>query len=290
MKKVEVVILINNLQGRQAQTSLMEKFKDPKSSASSEDYKSEIVSYPKIIRNPADAIIQQVIETKFLSNTDRISHINHDSEMVDQHQNSQSIIKKESEIRIIKSDVSGETSNRYWSQSAFSPKPPLIGKSTRSRNIQDTIKASRESADSPKGLMSKNFNEGDVAIDKTMENTLNKVKNRKKNNHTTMEVDPSHEELSDFETFRNLESEVSKAFKGGFDKNHRNNQLINKHSSEVKQSKDKIKIEEKPTQVRRPKLMNLFENNQGASRNTGLMNKQSESVKLGICSYSYFYR
>lgn len=78
-----------------------------------------------------------------MSNTGEISNLNHDSEMVDQHYlNSQAIIKRESEIRVICSDVSGDTSNRYFNNSEFSPKPPLIGKSTRSRNLQNPIRAS----------------------------------------------------------------------------------------------------------------------------------------------------
>lgn len=290
MKKVEVVLLNNNAQQRQAHTSLMERFRDPKSSVSSEDYKSEIVWIPKIIRNPKETIIQQIIETKFMWNTGEISNLNHDSEMVDQNYlNSQAITKKESEIRVIRSDVSGDTSNRYFNNSGFSPKPPLIGKSTRSRNMQNTIKASRDSIDSQNAIINKNFGEISTTIDKTMNQTMMRTKKfkRKDMGQTKMELPQSHEELSDFETFRNLESDVSKVFKkGGLWKNisqldfqsHPNDEGANSNSKSSDEDKN---IEEEIPDIPKPKIMGFFKNSQGMSRNGGLKNIHSNSVKLG---------
>ncbi|CAI2375187.1 unnamed protein product [Moneuplotes crassus] len=277
----------NKSNKRQAHTSLMEKFRDPKSSASSEDFKSEVVQIPKIIRDPNDKIIQQVIDTKFLSNTDGMSHINHDSELIDQNfNNSHAIIRREAEIRVIRSDVSGDTSNRHLNNSTFSPKPPLIGKSTRSRNLQNTIKASLGSNDSRKMNINKNFGEMKSTVDKTINQTMIKRKSKGKLNtieQSTMEKGPEHEELSDFETFRNLDSsDVGSAFKtGGLNK-----RLSKPHHN--CQEESKFQEESKIDQIPKAKIMGFFETNQSMSRNNGLKNVRSDSVKLESKAESSF--
>lgn len=50
-----------------------------------------------------------------------------------------------------------------------------------------------------------------------MNQTMGKLKmsGRKENEQSTMGMPQSHEELSDFETFRNLESSMSKVLKTG---------------------------------------------------------------------------
>jgi hypothetical protein len=231
-------------------------------------YSNALIYDPKIIRNPTDVIIQQVNETKFMNNTDITSHLNHDSEMVDHHfDNSHRIVKREAEIRVIRSEVSGETSNRF--NTPVSAR--MIGKSTRSRNIQDTIKESLDLGNSQECLVNKNFD--DIATNEhTVEQTLNRVKKHKKkiNHKTTLPCPNINDEYTDFDTFREINSDVNQA------------KVIN---LPVKDDSSKYDQEEEKERIfRAPKLMGFFDEantTQGMSRNIGLKNAQSNSVQLG---------
>lgn len=137
-------------------TSFMDKFNNPRSSSSSDNYqkgirmhsssyesKSEnssrmnnesnenmirnltqkeiyinnrhgLLSEAAIIRSQTDAIIAQVQETKFLINTEGLSHINHDSEMVDNigEDNTAKIARCREETRVVRSDANNDTNSR----------------------------------------------------------------------------------------------------------------------------------------------------------------------------------
>jgi hypothetical protein len=297
--------------------SLMERFKDPKSSASSDDHKrglrlqtssydsksnnsfslnacgedymiqnysqkeasktaysKALINDPKIIRNPTDVIIQQVNETKFMNNTYITSHLNHDSEMVDHHfEDSHRIVKREAEIRVIRSELSGETSNRFNTPvSTNIIGKSMIGKSTRSRNIQNTINESLDLGDS-QGCLVNNKNFEDIETNEhTAEQTLNRDKkhNKKIANKTTLLCPNTNDEYTDFDTFREISSEVNQA------------KVKNLHAQD--ESTKYEQEEEKERIFRAPKLMGFFEEantTQGMSRNIGLKNAQSNSVQLG---------
>lgn len=67
-----------------------------------------------MVRSQTDAIIAQVQETKFLVNTEGLSHINHDSEMVDNigDENTTKIARCRDETRVVRSDANNDTNSK----------------------------------------------------------------------------------------------------------------------------------------------------------------------------------
>ena len=268
-------------------------------------YRNALLTDPKIIRNPTDIIIHQVQETKFVSNTDGVSQICHDSEMVDRlnDENAQKITRLQGETRVVRSDSCGDTSN-YQKTKSFA-NANKIGKSTRSRNVQNPIKASLGSNDSQSGLLKERKFEDQESIDKTLDQTLRRVKNHKRkiNEQSTMPQQNSNDELSDFETFRNMNSELMSSYKANLKARVSKAEHDPINDSEVvatklkpeKRTRNQLPIKSKGAKTKQddknknllvnpPKIMGFFEDESvklvNLSRNIDLNNAKTASIHL----------
>jgi hypothetical protein len=195
--------------------SFLNQFNDPKSSASSECLNKQIRLHSSSQESLSkQSIIHQVQETKFV--TDGVSQLNHDSEMVDKYNedNVGNIVRSKNDTRVVRSDISEETSRRLQTKRMIQNN---VGKSTRSRNLQNPIKASFGSTDSYQKLVD-GKSQDQITIDKTKDATLQRMKSRKlkKNEASVKMLQESNEEMSDFESFRNPGSDVLTNYKSSF--------------------------------------------------------------------------
>lgn len=90
-----------------------------------------------------------------------------------------------------------------------------IGKSTRSRNVMNPIKASLNSIDSKASLSKIQRFDGNYTKEQTFDQTAGKNKHRKKKHHEqrTIADQNTMDELSDFETFRKINKDSVSALK-----------------------------------------------------------------------------
>ena len=270
-------------------------------------YRNALITDPKIIRNPTD-IINQVHETKFASNNDGFSHTNRDSEMVDHHNDdsTSNILISKNNARFIRSNASEQTLSCHRDKNIIKNN---IGKSTRSRNMHNPIKASLDSTDSQKKLIS-NKRHDEATVDKTLDLTLQKMQKRKRKSkqQTTNIQDSSYDEQSDFETFRNLNSDMATSFKQNLKiigkinsqksedsgliterlqpESRTRNQVLNKMGmGKTNESKFSQEISLNP-----PKIMGFFENSatNDLSRNQSSKNAKTAEMHKSKCPISYF--
>ena len=177
--------------------------------------KYELLTGPQWKRSQTDAIIPQVQETKFLVNTEGLSNFNHDSEMVDNigDNNTQRITRCLEETRIVRSDANNDTNSKW--KSTYNMSAQRIGKSTRSRNVMNPIKASLNSIESKTSLNKLQKFDGGLTNDKTFDQNISTTKSKKKKlrEQRTMAEQNTQDELSDFETFRKINKDTISALK-----------------------------------------------------------------------------
>lgn len=291
--------------------SFLNQFNDAQSSGSSECLNKQIRLHSSSQESLSkQSIIHQVQETKFV--TDGVSQLNHDSEMVDKYneENAGKIVRSRNDTRVVRSDISEETSRRLHTKRMVQNN---VGKSTRSRNMQNPIKASFGSTDSYQKLVT-GITQEQIAVDKTMDATLRRMQSRKlKRNEVSVKMQQeSNDETSDFESFRNPGSEVLTNYKSSFMAGKVSKQIEGEEEIELvaeKRESDK-KTRNLPLNKRKmmkntdpgftddvnmttPKIMGFFEDpmTQQYSRNTAQITyktstlDQSKHLNLEITSF-----
>lgn len=250
-------------------------------------------------RNPTEIIIQQVQETKFLSNTEGISQLNHDSEMVDKHgcEATPKIIR--GDTRVVRSEFSQDTFRSVLPRenSTKVDKIARIGKSTRSRNVHGDIRS--DDSGSEVGLLKTKHFLDQVKVDPSLDRTLKRWQKAKKrtNDQSTNAQPNSIDELSDFETFRGLNNkDISTTFKsnikGAFKSSiNESDFMVENFVQEKRTRNEELKGGHKhrtddPEKhfINPPKMMGFFEEQfqtQNMSRNRGIKNQRTDSVHLG---------